>query len=259
MSYKIITRPDAVTWFSSLANNKQFNVKITDSSSHLVLSDKPDELISQISEAMLRIKNDVSQKSTQGSDKVSLEYEVGKILFDKLINVNHVILTDSSFWRWLTIAHPELLSVAAWRHDKNPGAIHEMQKVNLGIGNIREGFYSRSWMRVYLSYDENAKDPYGLACRGDQDFWRSHVLRQSYAKSPAMVRALIRFQYPEINGVAKLKPSGDSATGIRRLARNLSASLATIAIDAFDEDDAYDFIESIHQKMLLAEQIEGSV
>lgn len=259
MTYKIITRPDAANWFASLAHNSNFNVKITDSSSHLVLSNNVDELISQINESILRLKNDVANKNVQSSDRINLEYEVGKILYEKLMNVNYIILTDSDFWRWFTIAHPDLLSVAAWRHDKTLDTVHEMQKVNLGIGNIREGFYSRAWMRIHLSYDENAKDPYHLACRGDQDFWRSHILRQSYAKSPAMVRALIKFQYPNLNGPSNLKASGDSPTGIRRLARNLSASLSTIAIDAFDEDDAYNFIETIYQKMKLAEEIDGSV
>jgi hypothetical protein len=104
-------------------------------------------------------------------------------------------------------------------------------------------------MRVALAYDENQQDPFIFAQQGDQDLWRSHILRQSYAKSSSMIRALIRFQYPKLDREHKLNPSDKNRLGIRKLAKNLSASLSTIAIDAFDDEAAFEFIERLYEKM----------
>lgn len=255
MSYKIITRPDAVAWYASLQQGINFDVKVNVSNTNVGISGES-HLMSRIISSLDVVKKKYLDKQF---DEKRLEYEVGKIIFNELKNVSHNILTDGNYWRWFTIAHTEMLELAVLRHGKNLDTVNEVQMVNLGIGNIREGFYSRAWMRIYLSYDENMKDPFSLACRGDQDFWRSHILRQSYAKSPAMVRALIRFQYADSDNLPRLKASGNSDLGIRRLVRDLSASLSTIAIDAFDEDEAFEFIETLYKKMELAQTISEGV
>ena len=55
--------------------------------------------------------------------------------------------------------------------------------VDIGVG--KDGF-------LYLN---DVADPYELAVKGDQDFWRSHILRKRYSTSRSFVRALIAFQY----------------------------------------------------------------
>jgi hypothetical protein len=246
MSYKIITKPDARNWYISQTGDKS-PPRVTMSDNNL--KGNPEAKIKEITLGLSLLKEKMADKNGLLPKKTSFEFEVGKLLHQSLIDCSYIMLTDADFWRWFTIANDELLDIALWRHDKNRDTMSIMNQTNLGIGNIKEGFYSRSWMRVFLSYDENLKNPYDLARKGDQDFWRSHILRQSYAKSKEMIRALIRFQYSD--DLPRLNPSGNKKLGVRHLVRNLSVSLSTIAIDVLDDTEALEFINNTYEKMQL--------
>lgn len=251
MAYKIITKPDALYWYNHVIHGGDImsEIKISDSDGELTLGNNLDSTIQQLIIGVQKLQE--LHKSSDGKlpKRTNLEFELGKLLFMLFEKTNRIILTDTNFWRWITISHLELLEFAAWRHGNSLDTLHNFDKSNLGIGNIKEGFYSRCWMRVALAYDENQQDPFIFAQQGDQDLWRSHILRQSYAKSSSMIRALIRFQYPKLDREHKLNPSDKNRLGIRKLAKNLSASLSTIAIDAFDDEAAFEFIERLYEKM----------
>ena len=251
MSYKIITKPDALQWYNHVLQGGDImsEIKISDSDNELTVGNSFDATIQQLVTDIIRLRDTYKKIDGKFPSGTNLEFELGKLIFVVLEKIHPIILTDTNFWRWFTISHRDLLDIAAWRHGNSLDTLGDFDKSNLGIGNIKEGFYSRCWMRVALAYDVNQRDPFIFAQQGDQDFWRSHILRQSYAKSSNMIRALIRFQYPNLDNVAQLRPSGDHPLGIRKIARNLSASLSTIAIDALDDESALKFIEATYEKM----------
>lgn len=257
MPYPIITKPDAVQWYLNIQQeaSQVHTVRTSSSSTNHFLNGNVSEIDKSLILQILALRTSFQTADGKFPQSTNFEFELGKIIFTAFQNTSKIILTDASFWRWFTISMPELLEVVAWRHNKTIETVNQVQKSNLGIGNIREGLFSRCWLRVALAYDENARNQFLLAQQGDQDFWRSHILRQSYAKSPAMVRALIRFQYPQLDNQAKLTPSGNNPLGIRDLARNLSALLSTIAIDTLDDEEAYEFIQETYNRMELSHSI----
>jgi len=246
--YPIITKGAARAWYSSYQDGESIEPTISQSPFELSTS-LVEVLHSSVANAISELQGLVL-KNEDGKfivDTAKYEFQVGKILFEKTRTLPTFVLADPDFWRWFSLAHPENLRIIQTRHSSLP--TDKVNYVNFGIGNIREGFFSRCWLRVYLTFDESRKDVFELSRKGDQDFWRSHVLRQSYAKSGQFIRALVSFQYagPE----PTLKPSGNSSTlSIREMAKRLSVTLSTIALDVMNYEESLTFIHAIHEEMI---------
>lgn len=143
------------------------------------------------------------------------------------------MLADYEWWRWLAVFR--FRELVEWRYGSRGGA----NPNNFGIGRPPENLLYRLWLRAEVSYDPRREDPYELARRGDQDFWRSHVLRQSYGNCRQVVRALVRFQFPdrtENQGTLKVEE-------IRELAKRLCRLHANLMFEYLDEEEVYTAIK----------------
>lgn len=150
-------------------------------------------------------------------DAARFEGRVGILLHENIVDQEAVL--DADFWRWVAL---DLLREATLdRHQRTADAMPNAK--NFGIGSRVECFPYRAWLRADIGYDPaaNPADRYRLALRGDQDLWRSHLIRVRYAFHRDMAHSLISFQYPDDESDGVLK-KGDKDEGIRVLAKRLA-------------------------------------
>jgi hypothetical protein len=102
------------------------------------------------------------------------------------------VLTDPEFWLWLCAS--QFKDLVAWRYGTT---LDLVDRKNFGIGSAGENFMYRLWLRGEIGLDDEARDKYHLSRRGDIDFWRSHLFRQSYANARTFAKTLLKFQYPD--------------------------------------------------------------
>jgi len=150
----------------------------------------------------------------------------------KCLPFDPAMLGDHEFWTWLAVFR--FRELVDWRYGGKAAP------ANFGIGNWSENLMYRLWLRADIVYKPGDKnDPYSLARRGDQDFWRSHVFRQDYGKCRSLVRALVRYQFPD--------SSPDSPTlnskEIRELAKRLRRLHPTLIYECLDESAAYELVQ----------------
>ncbi len=144
------------------------------------------------------------------------------------------MLGDYEFWTWLAVFH--FRELVDWRHGGENGLA---APANFGIGNGSENLLYRMWLRADMGCRLGAADPYELARRGDQDFWRSHVFRQGYGRCRSLVRALVRYQFPDGQPeVATLK-----IPEIRELAKRLRRLHPNVVFEYLSEDEAYALVQ----------------
>ena len=152
----------------------------------------------------------------------------------RLVPFDPDMLADYEFWTWLAVFH--FRELVDWRHGGDTG---RAAPANFGIGSGSENLLYRMWLRADAGYRPDDIDPYELARRGDQDFWRSHVFRQGYGRCRPLVRALVRYQFPD--------GSADGATlkisEIRELAKRLRRLHPNVVFEYLDEETAYLLVE----------------
>lgn len=181
------------------------------------------------------------------SDGLAAEFEgrVGVLLHQSVSNPAAII--DPDFWRW--VAFRPALRTVLHRHQTSK---HEMPKgANFGLGSPIENFPFRAWTRAAIAFAPEASVAlrYSLALRGDQDFWRSHLLRQRYTYSRAVAHALIRFQYPDVAVRPTLAP-GDHPNGIRMLAKRLKRFQANCVLTLLTEDQCWKLLDMLAQGLV---------
>lgn len=159
------------------------------------------------------------------------------------------MLADYEWWLWLAVFY--FRELVDWRHGGETG---RAAPANFGIGNGSENLLYRMWLRADAGYDPARTDPYELARRGDQDFWRSHVFRQSYGRCRALVRALILYQFPD---GAMANPTCDTRE-IRELAKRLRRLHPNVFFEYLDQDTAYELVrvEAERAKRALAASVD---
>jgi hypothetical protein len=145
------------------------------------------------------------------------------------------MLGDYEWWMWLAVFH--FRELVDWRYGGESGLA---APANFGIGNGSENLLYRMWLRADAGYDPARSDPYELARRGDQDFWRSHVFRQGYGRCRSLVRALILYQFPD--GSAG-NPTLETAE-IRELAKRLRRLHPNIFLEYLDVNSAYELVRA---------------
>jgi len=158
------------------------------------------------------------------------------------------MLGDYEWWMWLAVFR--FRELVDWRHGGESGVA---APANFGIGNGSENFLYRMWLRADAGYDPTRPDPYELARRGDQDFWRSHVFRQGYGRCRSLVRALIRYQFPDGSGSNPSLKTDE----IRELAKRLRRLHPNVILEYLDEGTAYEVIRA--QAERAKEALAGSV
>lgn len=173
------------------------------------------------------------------------EGRVGVILHQAVSNPTAIV--DPDFWRW--VAFRPALKTVLHRHQSSK---HEMPKgANFGLGSPIENFPFRAWTRAAIAFAPEASvtQRYDLALRGDQDFWRSHLLRQRYTYSRAVAHALIRFQYPDEAVRSTLAP-GNDPNGIRMLAKRLKRFQANCVLTLLTEDQCLKLLDMLAQGLV---------
>lgn len=148
----------------------------------------------------------------------------------RLLPFDPDMLADYEFWTWLAVFR--FRELVDWRHGGDTG---QAAPANFGIGSGSENLLYRLWLRADAGYRPDESDSYELARRGDQDFWRSHVFRQGYGRCRALVRALVRYQFPDgpADGPTLKIPE------IRELAKRLRRLHPNIVFEYLDEESAY--------------------
>jgi hypothetical protein len=164
-------------------------------------------------------------KDPQGG---KFESEACAALHACLADVDRRALADHDFWTWLAVDY--LADVLEWRFGAEG---RPAQPANYGIGTRTENMFFRLWLRADLGKADGA-DPYELAKFGDQDLWRSHLLRQGYANARSIVRALLKLQAGKLmkgNKPAKKLAGGDEPEGVRMLAKRLRRMRANVVLE----------------------------
>ena len=145
------------------------------------------------------------------------------------------MLADHDWWTWLAVFY--FRELVDWRHgfEKRTAA-----PANFGIGARNENLLYRMWLRADIGYDPDRRDPYELARRGDQDFWRSHVLRQGYGRCRELVKALVIYQF---SNSAQHGPTLRTDE-LRELAKRLRRIQANVMFECLDRDAALELVRS---------------
>ena len=170
-------------------------------------------------------------KDPKGGD---FETEAGEI-FRKALDLPPEVAGDRGFWRYVAVAH--MYDIVTWRH---PAAKEgDFTKLaNFGLGTIWENLAARMWYRFEVARLPGEEDPFVLCRLGDQDLWRSHILRIRLGASRHVVRTLLSYQYPEKNSEKpRLPMSSKSDVGIRLFIKRLQRYHATTAFEILTEDD----------------------
>jgi hypothetical protein len=154
------------------------------------------------------------------------------------------VMADPNFWVWLTFgsSHDFPAKAVTIRHGTDVGKF-DARPENYGLtSQLEAGFWSRVWMRGEIGHDPTRSDTYELATRGDQDFWRSHLLRQEFSSVRTVARAFLQFQFPDEHPD---RSRLDTIT-IRAMAKELRRRHATIAYEFLDADGARRLMEEVH-------------
>ncbi|MHB0919898.1 MAG: DUF6339 family protein [Thiomonas delicata] len=151
-----------------------------------------------------------------------------------LLPADTEILSDPEFWIWLAVVC--FADVVEWRYGNVEGGT---KPANYGIGSRIENFLYRLWLRAELVLDEQYEDRYHLAEAGQIDFYRSHLVRKSYANARPFARAFLRFQYPNDDASPKLK-----LLQIRDLAKRIGRLRTNLFLEILPEEECRAVIES---------------
>jgi hypothetical protein len=145
------------------------------------------------------------------------------------------MLADREWWTWLAVFR--FRELVDWRHGSGTG---RAAPANFGIGKPSDNLLYRMWLRADAGYDAERADPYELARVGDQDFWRSHIIRQGYGRCREFVKALVLYQFPDD---AEGRPTLTTQE-IRELAKRLRRMHANVVFECLSRQAAYELIST---------------
>lgn len=192
-------------------------------------NDIPAKPLEELRDKLIRLKKKfpakLRKKDPQGGRFESLACAV---VHANLAGVDRHVLADHDFWTWLAVDW--LADIVEWRFGTEG---HPAQPANYGIGTRTENMLFRLWLRADLA-KAAGPDPYELAKLGDQDLWRSHLLRQGYANARSVVCSLLKLQAGRLtlgNKPAKKLASGDEPGGVRMLAKRLRRMRANVVFE----------------------------
>lgn len=182
-----------------------------------------DEWILDVRDRLEVMKKDYPNPAAGGVWRFEAE---GAKLLHSLWRISPDAVAEPGFWIYLSVAYfPQLIE---WRHGR-PG--RPAREANYGLENRWDGLLLRMWMRGEIAYDTDSKS-YDLAQYGDQDFWRSHILRQNFGSCRTFARAFVSEVYAPIDA------SRDPLTTpqIRDVAKRLCRLYATTPLEMYNFD-----------------------
>lgn len=235
--YPKITRANAEKAYAELAQSNE-----PDWSSLVVSHSEHFERFRPIAEA---IEDLVSASTTDRLKKgdsrlASFEADLGICLHEYIPWGDQT--GDSSFWRWIALVPARAAVLYRHQYSMPP------QKDNYGIGPLKENLAFRSWLRADIAFDPTAQrfssDRYEWAKVGDQDLWRSLLIRTRYTYARELAKALLEFQHPNKSPRRTLKP-GDPYTGIRMLSKRLTRLHSNQCFAAMTKDECLELISEL--------------
>lgn len=140
-------------------------------------------------------------------------------------------LRDPSFWTWLAVAR--FADIVEWRFGDST---KPAKLSNYGVGDALENMMYRLWLRGEIGHIPGGDDPYALSRAGDQDLWRSHIIRQNYGNAREIARALLRLQ----SGM--LSHQRLDIMEIRSLAKELKRRRANVMLEVLSAQRADAFV-----------------
>lgn len=192
--------------------------------------DYPMDRIHKLRSELLALKSKYPSELKQRDENGGRFEAEACAIVHRCLPLDPQVFADPGFWTWLAVTH--LSDIVEWRHG---GTDRVAALPNYGIGNRIESLIFRMWLRADLVFDSNADDPYWLAKRGDQDLWRSHILRQGYASVRDLAKSLINFQC-EKNG------NRLTTDGIRELAKRIRRLRANIMFEFLNTGQLTDIL-----------------
>ena len=200
-----------------------------------VALDNVDSAASEKTGHAIRDVKDLYEQSRDSNDRAGFDREAAVAFHSAIAPLPPSIEGDPGFWRWVAL---QMFHVIEWRHSRPDGA----HPHNYGLGSRTSNYPRRLWFRAALSYDE-AADPYELVRRGPVDFWESGIIRPRYSSCRALVRAFVRWQYPEPSSMGSLHLT--HADGIRLLYKQLKRLHSTMALELLDDNEAYSLLDDL--------------
>jgi hypothetical protein len=191
-----------------------------------------DGLRAQLVKLKAKFPKKLRSRDPQGG---RFENEALVFVHSAFASLERPVVADSGFWIWVAVA--KLADILEWRF----GAEGRHAKLaNYGIGNRIENLYFRLWLRAELGRAPDAKDAYVLAKSGDQDLWRSHLLRQNYTNARSIARSILKLQAGKLavgGKVARSLVSGDEPMGVRMLAKRIKRLKANIVFEYLPQSE----------------------
>lgn len=194
----------------------------------------------------LQVLRRVMGEPSEGDRRYFAKFEgEASAIVHQALELPPYVAVDHEFWLWFTLGsdfdYPAKL--VAWRHGGRAETPYDAKDSNFGLTtDLEQGFFSRVWLRGNIGWDPERADPYELSKRGDQDLWRSHLLRTEYGQVPNVAKALLRFQYGDDHpDVPRVKTKV-----IREMAKELRRRQATSAFELLDWDEAQQLVEDVH-------------
>ena len=112
---------------------------------------------------------------------------------------------------------------------------------NLASQLVYKNYLGRTWLRLALTKDDDGVIDLDLASRGQVDFWRSHIFGQKSVWGRRLIRAFVKYQYPNKKEIRLLEKSqsgeNTACEGIRFFIKQLAGSTSTMCLDIMSEED----------------------
>ncbi len=206
-----LTRTEAMTYYTALLQTESYEPTLDETG-----SGKRDDFAVAISSYRELVDGLLEEFGGRDDLGARLEMDAKAAgLIHAALPIEDGVAGDDGFWRYLALC--ETWPLIAWRHGRNEEGELRLAADHVGLGGKWECLPKRLWLRGELSWQADDEDPYALTRRGGSDFWVSGVVRHAYSGARPVVRALVRFQYPEEGRFtgAEYRPQTLTLTGVR--------------------------------------------
>jgi len=195
-------------------------------------------LVARLRQLKAKYPATMRDRDPKGGD---FEADACQLVHPALSSLPKEVLADHEFWIWL--AADPFSDLVAWRF----GAKKVAQPKNYGVGSRLENMLYRLWLRGEIGARKDTK-PYELAASGDQDLWRSHLLRQGYANARPVAQAVLMLQAGQLKAQGKKVPrlaGGDDPDGVRMLAKRIRRIRSNLVLEYLSAPEAESLIAEL--------------
>jgi len=165
-------------------------------------------------------------------DKDAIEGRMAVVLHRALAHVDHEVLDDDGFWRYLGLKY--FWKVICWRQPEalggkgSPTTALDYVDATKPTDCVLTRMYLRA-VAVGLEDEPQAvSDEAAHILPKAADFWRSHILRVRTATAPPLVQAMVAMQ----------RDDRMATTELRRFAKRVNRTWTNVVLNVYDQDEA---------------------